>query len=132
MDFGDTPAAAWDRLNNDWVSTLNPGKTEYRKVNHEAVEARAARSKERRKRSLERLEYEAAVKRQQFDASGLALESIDFGEGSSTEETVEKETQASNLCSSFDHDDSMSCSVSQTDCQLVNGLKSCIYVHRRT
>ena len=49
------PAAAWDRFNNDWVPTLNLGKTEYRIVNHEAVEARAARSKERRKRSLERL-----------------------------------------------------------------------------
>ena len=57
------PAAAWDRFINDWVSTLNIGKTENRKVNHEAVEARAARSKERQKRSLERLEYKAAVKR---------------------------------------------------------------------
>ena len=56
-------AAAWNRFNNDWVPTLNLSKTEYRKVNHEAVEARAARSKERQKRSLERLEYEAAVKR---------------------------------------------------------------------
>ena len=28
------PAAAWDRFNNDWVPTLNLGKTEYRKVNH--------------------------------------------------------------------------------------------------
>lgn len=41
------PAAAWDRFINDWVRTLNLGKTENRKVNHEAVEARAARSKER-------------------------------------------------------------------------------------
>ena len=50
------PAAAWDRFNNDWVPTLNLGKTKYREVNHEAVKVRAARSKERRKRSLERLE----------------------------------------------------------------------------
>ena len=73
------PEAAWDRFNKDWVPTLNLGKTKYRKVNHEAVEARAARSKERRKRSLQRVEYEAAVKRQQLDASGLALENIDLG-----------------------------------------------------
>lgn len=31
------PAAAWDRFINDWVRTLNLGKTENRKVNHEAV-----------------------------------------------------------------------------------------------
>ena len=112
------PAAAWDRFNNDWVPILNLGKTKYRKVNHEAIEARAARSKERRKRPLERLEYEAAVKRQQLDASGLALENIDFGESPSTEEIVEEKNQASNLCASCDHDDSMSYSVSQTDpCQ---------------
>ena len=117
------PAAAWDRFNNDWVPTLNLGKTKYRELNHEAVKARAARSKERRKRSLERLEYEAAVKRQQLDASGLALENIDFGEGPSTEETVEERNQAANLCVSCDHDDSMSCSVSQTDpCQTTSSM----------
>ena len=66
--------------------------------------------------------YEAAVKRQELDASGLALENIDFGEGPSSEETVEKETQASNLCSSCDHDDSMSCSASQTDCQTTSSM----------
>lgn len=60
-------------------------------------------------------EYEAAVKHQQLDASGLALENIDFGEGPSTEETVEERNQAAYLCVSCDHDDSMSCSVSETD-----------------
>ncbi|XP_068713323.1 uncharacterized protein [Montipora foliosa] len=118
------PAAAWDRFNNNWVPTLNLGKTKYRKVNHEAVEARAARSKERRKRSLERLEYEAAFKRQQLDASGLALENIDFGEDPSTEQNVGEENQASNLCSSCDHGDSMSCSVSQTDSCRVHSVQT--------
>ena len=116
------PAAAWDRFINDWVRTLNLGKTENRKVNYEAVEARAARSKERRKICAKSLEYEAAVQRQESDASGLALENIDFGEGPSTEETVEKETQASNLCSSCDHDDSMSYSVSQTDYKTTSSM----------
>ena len=115
-------AVAWNRFNNDWVPTLNLSKTEYRKVNHEAVEARAARSKERRKICAKSLEYEAAVQRQESDASGLALENIDFGEGPSTEETVEKETQASNLCSSCDHDDSMSYSVSQTDYKTTSSM----------
>lgn len=103
--------------------TLNLSKTKYREVNHEAVKARPARSKERQKRSLERLEYEAAVKRQQLDASGLALENIDFGEGPFTEETVEERNQAANLCMSCDRDDSMSCSVSQTNtCQTTSSM----------
>ena len=77
----------------------------------------------RRERSLERLEYEAAVKRQQLGASGLALQNIDFGESPSTEETVEERNQAANLCLSCDHDDSMSCCVSQTDpCQTTSSM----------
>ena len=103
-----------DRFNNDWVPTLNLGKTKYCKVDHEAIEVRAAWFKKRQKIPLECLEY-AAVKCQQLDARGLALENIDLGEGSSTEETVEEENQSSNLCTSCDHDDSVSCSVSQTD-----------------
>ena len=117
------PAAAWDRFNKDWVPTLNLGKTKYREVNHEAAEARAVRSKERRKRSLERVEYEAAVKRQQLDASGLVLENINFGEVTSAEEVVKEENEASNLCSSCGHDDFMSCSASQTDlCQTTSSM----------
>ena len=96
-----------DRFNNDWVPTLNLGKTKYCKVDHEAIEVRAAWFKKRQKIPLECLEY-AAVKCQQLDARGLALENIDF-------ETVEEENQSSNLCTSCDHDDSVSCSVSQTD-----------------
>lgn len=96
-----------DRFNNDWVPTLNLGKTKYCKVDHEAIEMRAAWFKKRQKIPLECLEY-AAVKCQQLDARGLALENIDF-------ETVEEENQSSNLCTSCDHDDSVSCSVSQTD-----------------
>ena len=96
------------------MPTLNLGKTKYCKVDHEAIEVRAASFKKRQKIPLECLEY-AAVECQQLDARGLALENIDLGEGSSTEETVEEENQSSNLCSSCDHDDSVSCSVSQTD-----------------
>ena len=96
-----------DRFNNDWVPTLNLGKTKYCKVDHEAIEVRAAWFKKRQKIPLECLEY-AAVKCQQLDARGLALENIDL-------ETVEEENQSSNLCTSCDHDDSVSCSVSQTD-----------------
>lgn len=61
-----------DRFNNDWVPTLNLGKTKYCKVDHEAIEVRAAWFKKRQKIPLECLEY-AAVKCQQLDARGLAL-----------------------------------------------------------
>ncbi|XP_022799863.1 uncharacterized protein LOC111337765 [Stylophora pistillata] len=77
-------AAVWDKYNVDWVPTVNLGKprdlqsSNEKDLQREAVECRAKRAKDRRKRSLERQEMEAAKKRKELDKSGSIVQKIDF------------------------------------------------------
>ncbi|PFX14829.1 hypothetical protein AWC38_SpisGene20985 [Stylophora pistillata] len=77
-------AAVWDKYNVDWVPTVNLGKpkdlqrSKEKDLQREAVECRAERAKDRRKRSLERQEMEAAKKRKELDKSGSIVQKIDF------------------------------------------------------
>ena len=76
------------RLNIDWVPTLNlgHGKSATQRVQNAAREARAERSKERRKQQAELQEQERLLKQQKLNEPGIPL--ADFAseiESSSTE-----------------------------------------------
>ena len=92
-----TAAPLWDRYNIDWVPTLNlgHGKSATQRVQNAAREARAERSKERRKRQAELQEQERLLKQQKLNEPGIPL--ADFAieiESSSTpgSEQVHDET----------------------------------------
>jgi len=78
--FG-TAALLWDRYNIDWVPTLNLGhdKLATQREQNQAQEARAERSKERRKRQAELQEQERLLKQQKLNEFGLLLP--DFAPG---------------------------------------------------
>ena len=89
-------AAVWDKHNIDWVLTLNPGKRDYegnerKEQNQKAVEERAERAKEHRKRSIERQEVEVAEKRKHLNVSGDRVVDIHFTETSTITSTEEVE-----------------------------------------
>ena len=76
-------AAVWDKYNVDWVPSVNLEKKQFKDSNErdlqrKAAETRAERAKERRKRTLERQEIEAAKKRKELDTSGMIVQKIDF------------------------------------------------------
>ena len=94
-----TAAPLWDHYNIDWVPTLNLGygKSATQRVQNAAQEARAERSKERRKRQAELQEQERLLKQQKLIEPGIPL--ADFvskiessstpGSGQVQEETVD-------------------------------------------
>ena len=71
----ETAAPLWDRFNIDWVPTLNlgHGKSATQRVQNAAREARAERSKERRKRQAELQEQERLLKQQKLNEPGIPL-----------------------------------------------------------
>lgn len=78
-------AAVWDKYNVDWVPTINLGKkkiVERSGKDDQKVAERAERAKERRKRTLERQEIEAAKKRMELDKTGLPVHEIDLSSDS--------------------------------------------------
>lgn len=83
------PSAAWDKHNVDWVPTLNLGKKEF-KTNEDkdkkqkAVNERAERAKERRKRVSEQQQAEIAEKRTNLNQSGYRVADISFSEASTS------------------------------------------------
>ena len=93
-----TAAPLWDRYNVDWVTTLNLGNEKSASCSGEqnhAREARAERSKERRKRQAELQEQERLLKQQKLSEPGIPL--ADFAseiESSSTpgSEQIQEET----------------------------------------
>ena len=64
-----TAAPLWDRYNIDWVPTLNlgHGKSARQREQNPARDARALRSKERRRRQAELQEQERFLKQQKFN-----------------------------------------------------------------
>ena len=64
-----TAVPLWDRYNIDWVPTLNlgPGKSARQREQNPARDARALRSKERRRRQAELQEQERFLKQQKFN-----------------------------------------------------------------
>lgn len=68
-------APLWDRYNFDWVPTLNlgHGKSATQREQNAARDARAERSKERRKRHGELQEQERLQKQQKLDEPGILL-----------------------------------------------------------
>ena len=78
-------ASVWDKYNIDWVPTQNLGKKVFKddeKKEREQSEAiaRAERAKDRRKRTIEQQEIEAAKKRKELDQSGCRAQDIPFSE----------------------------------------------------
>ena len=70
-----TAAPLWDRYNIDWVPTLNlgNGKSATQRVQNAAREARAERSKGRRKRQAELREQERLMKQQKLNEPGIPI-----------------------------------------------------------
>jgi len=95
-----TAAPLWDRHNIDWVPTLNlgHGKSATQREQNPAREARAERSKERRKRQAELQEQERLLKQQKLNEPGIPL--ADFAseiEASSTPGSEEVQEESVDL-----------------------------------
>jgi len=127
----------WDQHNIDWVPTLNLGHDNLatQREQNQAQEARAERSKERRKRQAELQEQECLLKQQKLNQPGLPL--ADFAseiESLSTPDTeqvqeetedlqpVEQETHhdCSTQTEAFDHLHRSVASLSVRDCPRTN------------
>ncbi|XP_048587471.1 uncharacterized protein LOC125570212 [Nematostella vectensis] len=102
-------AASWDRYHIDWVPTLNLGKPQAKQptVDKQKEEAslKAERAKERRKRSIERQQIEAAKKRKELEQTGLTVQNIDFAIAStSTEDVSGLDAHSNEACGSTSYE----------------------------
>ena len=94
------PSAAWDKHNVNWVPTLNLGKKEFKKgeekdKKQKAVNERAERAKECRKRVIEQQQAKIIEKRKNLNQSGYRVADIPFSQASTSASSGDLENAGS-------------------------------------